>query len=77
MDVQAAIDAPRSFSFDGVLEVEPTVDGATRERLSAMGHRVEVASSPIGGAQAIWIDRSTGTLWGGSDPRKDGMAAGF
>jgi gamma-glutamyltranspeptidase/glutathione hydrolase len=77
LDVQEAIDAPRAFSFDGVLEVEPTVDGATQDRLRALGHKVEVAGSPIGGAQAIWIDRATGTLWGGSDPRKDGMALGF
>lgn len=77
MDLQEAIDAPRSFAFDGALDVEPTVDAETMERLSALGHRVQVAASPIGGAQAIWIDRDKGLLRGGSDPRKDGMALGF
>ncbi|HWL68467.1 MAG TPA: gamma-glutamyltransferase family protein [Geminicoccus sp.] len=77
LDVQEAIDAPRAFSFDGMLEVEPTVDTGTLERLTALGHRVEIVGSPIGGAQAIWIDQATGTLWGGSDPRKDGMALGY
>ncbi|WP_020177993.1 gamma-glutamyltransferase [Methylopila sp. M107] len=76
LDLQAAIDAPRSFAFDGVLEVEPTVDATTLKRLAAMGHRVQTAASPIGGAQAIWIDRERGLLRGGSDPRKDGMALG-
>ena len=77
LDLQSAIDAPRSFAFDGVLDVEPTVDAATLERLTALGHRVTIADKPIGGAQAIWIDRERGLLRGGSDPRKDGMALGF
>jgi gamma-glutamyltranspeptidase / glutathione hydrolase len=77
LDLQEAIDAPRSFAFDGVLDVEPTVDAATREKLAQMGHRVQVAASPIGGAQAIWIDAERGLLLGGSDARKDGMALGF
>lgn len=77
LDLQAAIDAPRSFAFDGVLDVEPTVDAATFERLAVLGHRVQVAANPIGGAQAIWIDRARGLLRGGSDPRKDGIALGF
>lgn len=77
MDVQEAIDAPRSFSFDGVLEVEPTFERKTLEALTDLGHVLEVADSPIGGAQAIWIDRSNGVLAAGSDPRKDGGALGF
>ena len=77
LDIQAAIDAPRSFAFNGVLEVEPTVDGGTMDRLRALGHDVRIADLPIGGAQAIWIDHARGVLLGGSDPRKDGCAMGI
>jgi gamma-glutamyltranspeptidase/glutathione hydrolase len=77
MNVQEAIDAPRSFSFDGVLELEPTIEPDVRERLQALGHRIATAAAPIGGAQAIWIDAENGVLHGGSDPRKDGAALGF
>lgn len=77
LDLQAAVDAPRSFAFDGLVDVEPTFAPQTFERLAAMGHKVQVAPNPIGGAQAIWIDRERGLLRGASDPRKDGMALGF
>ncbi len=77
LDVQAAIDVPRAFAYGGVLEVEPTIDPATLGRLAAKGHRMQAADQPIGGAQAIWIDRERGLLLGGSDQRKDGMALGF
>ena len=77
LDVQSAIDAPRSFSFNGVLDVEPTIEAEVQARLAALGHNVSVADSPIGGAQAIWIDRANGILAAGSDPRKDGLALGF
>jgi gamma-glutamyltranspeptidase/glutathione hydrolase len=77
LDIQAAIDAPRSFAFNNTLEVEPTVDNDTLVRLQSLGHDVHLASRPIGGAQAIWIDHAGGVMWGGSDPRKDGCALGF
>jgi gamma-glutamyltranspeptidase/glutathione hydrolase len=77
LDVQEAMDAPRSFAFDGRVDVEPTIDGATLERLRALGHAVQVADAPIGGSQAIWIDETTGVLHAASDQRKDGLALGF
>ncbi|MXN64988.1 gamma-glutamyltransferase [Stappia sp. GBMRC 2046] len=79
MDVQEAIDAPRMF-FDEksyVLHAERYVPEATVDGLRALGHTVERVPGAIGGAQAIRIDRARGILEGGSDPRKDGMAAGY
>jgi gamma-glutamyltranspeptidase/glutathione hydrolase len=78
MDIQAAIDAPRSF-FDistGKLTLESTFDDAVATELAEMGHAVERAPVGMGGAQAIRRDAATGLLTGGSDPRKDGLALG-
>ena len=77
MDPQAALDCPRAFHFGGVLTLETTIAAETVERLAALGHEVAWASAPHGGGQAIAIDRATGVLTGGSDPRKDGCALGI
>ena len=77
LDPQAAIEAPRSFCFDGVLGLERTVPEDVARELARRGHRVGYADRPFGGAQAIWIDRERGLLVGGSDPRKDGCALGY
>ena len=79
MDPQAAQDAPRWMvdPYTGEVEIETTVPEATVERLRAMGHEIDWASAPIGGSQAIAIDWDEGVLIGGSDPRKDGCAAGY
>ena len=77
LDVQAAIDAPRSFAFDCVLEVEPTIKAAVIAELARRGHRISPRTSPMGGAQAIWIDHVRGVLCAGSDGRKDGVALGY
>ncbi|MFK4770574.1 gamma-glutamyltransferase family protein [Rhizobium sp. ZW T2_16] len=73
--LQEAMDVPRSFGFGGMLEVEPTIALEVRAELEARGHVLKVASSPIGGSQAIRI--GNGVLEGGSDSRKDGMALGI
>ena len=77
MDVQAAIDCPRLFRYGGVLEVERGIPDPVVRGLAALGHQVEVVDDPHGGGQAIWIDWESGTLTGGSDPRKDGCALGY
>ncbi|MDJ1158854.1 gamma-glutamyltransferase family protein [Chelatococcus sp. SYSU_G07232] len=77
LNVQAAIDAPRSFAFDGVLEVEPALGEETIAALAARGHAIKRRTVPLGGGQAIWIDHGRGALWGASDRRKDGCALGF
>ncbi|WP_209426917.1 gamma-glutamyltransferase family protein [Pararhodobacter sp. SW119] len=81
MELQAALDAPRSFAAPGadggdVLSLEAGHAPGVAEALAAKGHRVQPAADPIGGAQAIRIEAS-GVLVGASDPRKDGCAAGY
>ncbi|GAB1481067.1 gamma-glutamyltransferase family protein [Paracoccaceae bacterium] len=76
MDLQSAIDAPRSFSGPEGMKVERGYPDSVRAELAAMGHQVSVPTDPIGGAQAILIDEA-GLLIGGSDPRKDGCALGY
>lgn len=77
MDVQQAIDSPRVFHQDDCVVAEHGVSEETIQGLQAKEHRVTIAEEPHGGAQAIWIDWDRGTLTAGSDPRKDGMAAGY
>jgi gamma-glutamyltranspeptidase/glutathione hydrolase len=77
MDLQQAIDLPRSFFVADVSAVErgvpqPTVDGLRRR-----AHDVVTVPMPWGGGQAIKIDWQRGVLIGGSDPRKDGCALGY
>jgi len=77
-DVQAAADAPRWFVHGGgEVSVERGFPGDGQDGLRARGHRVRVGAGPelFGGAQLI--RRTDGGWTGGSDPRKDGMAAGF
>jgi gamma-glutamyltranspeptidase/glutathione hydrolase len=77
MDLQEAMDAPRSFAQGGELQIEPGVSQEARADLAARGHVLRAMQSPIGGSQAIRIDAATGMLCGASDTRKDGLALGF
>ncbi|WP_366555668.1 gamma-glutamyltransferase family protein [Aquibaculum sediminis] len=77
MNLQTAIDRPRSFAHDGVLALETGFTEAQAEALRALGHKVNFVDSPHGGAQAIRIDRERGALIAASDPRKDGCALGW
>lgn len=76
LDLQSAIDAPRSFPWEGELRLERGCDDRVAERLRKLGHTVVRPVLPIGGAQAIRIHPS-GVLEGASDPRKDGCALGY
>ena len=77
MDVQAALDFPRAFPQQGLVEVEAGIDAALRRGLAARGHDLVDASEPLGGGQAILFDRALNVLAGGSDFRKDGLALGY
>lgn len=76
MELQAAIDAPRSFAGPDGLAVERGYPNDVRAALAQMGHAVTIPGTPLGGAQAILIGED-GVLTGGSDPRKDGCALGY
>jgi len=76
MDVQSAIDAPRAFATDGVLQLENTFAPDGVQKLADMGHDIASPPTAIGGAQAI-VMHENGVLEGGSDPRKDGCALGY
>ncbi|MCD2174356.1 gamma-glutamyltransferase [Rhizobium sp. C4] len=80
MDMQDAIDLPRLVPASGLqpkIEVEHTVPAATIAELKARGFEIVPTEDPIGGAQVIRIDWENGTLTGGSESRKDGIALGL
>ena len=77
MDIQEALDGPRSFYDDGDLMLERGYNDQVRDALKNIGHKVNVPDSPIGGGQAIKINWQQGVLEGASDPRKDGCAIGY
>jgi len=77
MDPQAAIDSPRAFAYGPGYDLEGGISEATAKELAARGHQVNRPDSPHGGGQMIWVDHAKGTLTGGSDPRKDGLALGY
>jgi gamma-glutamyltranspeptidase/glutathione hydrolase len=77
MDLQEAIDAPRFRHFTGLeVGLEGPIADSVRQSLERMGHRVVMlAPGNAGGGQAVM---RLGRGWAAaSDPRKDGMAAGW
>jgi gamma-glutamyltranspeptidase/glutathione hydrolase len=89
MDPQAAVEAPRWWSFPGTdpatisrdmeLRVEEEMPDATVHGLEAKGHRVMRRRPGIydGKVQLIVRDPQRGILMGASDPRGDGAAVGI
>jgi len=85
-DVQEAIESPRWLMGDLArrrpstrLQVESRFRAAMTEALAEIGHdvaRVDDWAFQMGHAHGIVIDRSSGTLMGGADPRGDGYAIG-
>src|SRR5579883_3004141 len=77
LDPQEIAEAPRSFAFDGVLQLEATISEEVAADLARRGHKIDRPVKPLGGCQAIYIDHRRGVLIGGSEPRKDGLALGY
>jgi gamma-glutamyltranspeptidase/glutathione hydrolase len=80
MNVQEAIEAPRFRHYDsGMLLLENRFPRHMREDLARRGHRVHVAPdwhNAVGGGQGIQFTEH-GTMLGGADPRRDGVAMGY
>jgi gamma-glutamyltranspeptidase/glutathione hydrolase len=76
LDPQAALDRPRFRIEGGAVRIEEGLWGRAGE-LEQHGHQVIYDEDALGfgGGQAIIV--SGDALLGGSDPRKDGYAAGF
>jgi gamma-glutamyltranspeptidase/glutathione hydrolase len=77
MDPQQAAEQPRLLPLNSLLQVESAVPEPLVADLANRGHEILVVNVPLGGCQAIWIDRERGVLIGGSEPRKDGLALGY
>jgi gamma-glutamyltranspeptidase / glutathione hydrolase len=77
MDPQQAAEQPRLLPLNGLLQVERTIPEPLVADLADRGHEILAVDVPLGGCQAIWIDRERGVLVGGSEPRKDGLALGY
>jgi gamma-glutamyltranspeptidase/glutathione hydrolase len=87
-DPQAAVEAPRWWSFPGTdpatidqemrLQVEAEMPESTIHALEALGHRVVPRAPGVydGKVQLIVRDPERGVLMGASDPRGDGQAVG-
>src|SRR5215813_2104099 len=80
MNIQAALENAR-FTVSGKrgcnILIESRVKPEVRDRLSAMGHLLEVRgaySSAMGRGQAVLHDSSTSVNYGASDARADGSA---
>ena len=80
MTIQQALEAGRftKGSFEGCdVKIEASVPAGVRDRLSSMGHAVEVRplrTSSFGYGQAVLFDAKSGVKLGASDPRHDGAA---
>tara|TARA_B100000929_G_scaffold267_1_gene275 strand:- start:162 stop:518 length:357 start_codon:yes stop_codon:yes gene_type:complete len=83
MNPQEALDYGRfsvSIENDTVF-VEDSINSNIIEALKLKGHSISVNSGfdggLFGGGQIIVRDNEEGILFGGSDPRKDGMSVSF
>jgi len=86
LNPQEALDRPRFCLIldredEGMLALEEGIPIKTMAHLAELGHTVKpvtgAARSLFGSGQIIQRDAETGVLFGGSDPRKDGLVAAF
>jgi gamma-glutamyltranspeptidase/glutathione hydrolase len=78
MNASEAVSAPRFHHqwMPDKLYLEPAMPRDVVDALRARGHDVVVEDSDWSAAEAIVVEPG-GAIWGGSDPRRDGFAAGY
>lgn len=76
MNIQEAGEAPRARYDPSGVSLERGISASTVNALQRRGHPL-IDELGFGGFQGVLIDHDTGTLMGGSDPRKDGLALGW
>lgn len=85
LNPQEALDRPRWMLADGrpdsLLLLEEGIPVKTMARLAELGHQIQPVSGEgrgvFGSGQIIRRDADTSVLYGGSDPRKDGLVAAW
>ena len=81
LELQAAIESDRYRYFGaGQVRLGGGIPPAVRDRLRDAGHDVLPPGAPpiwAGGFHAVMIDPETGTLIGGADPRRGGLALAY
>jgi gamma-glutamyltranspeptidase/glutathione hydrolase len=80
MNIQEAIEAPRTHCMTGEIFMESRIPKEVQQALINKGHKLNIRKEMdlyFGGAQGVLIDLKTGRLYGGADPRRDGVAMGY
>tara|TARA_B100000886_G_C20070024_1_gene345445 strand:- start:211 stop:549 length:339 start_codon:yes stop_codon:yes gene_type:complete len=77
LNPQLALNYPRVFPNNNVLDIENDFDINLINDLKLKGHQINYPVPPIGGGQVILIDEERDVLIGASDWRKDGFAIGY
>jgi gamma-glutamyltranspeptidase/glutathione hydrolase len=79
MNAQEAVAAPRFHHqwLPDQLTLEPEIPADVVESLRDRGHQVEVGDEHWSSTEVIVVDPVSRWLTGGSDPRRDGLAAGY
>jgi len=85
LNPQDALNRPRfcleTGRGDSVVALEDGIPVSTMARLAELGHQIRPVSGRgrgiFGDGQIIRRDSETGVLFGGADPRKDGLVAAF
>ncbi len=85
LNPQEALDRPRFYLEEGdpngVIALEDGIPLAAMARLAQLGHTIRPVAGRerglFGSGQIIRRDAHSGVLFGGSDPRKDGLVAAY